>query len=343
VIVDAEVSSANAFIYVWTYNTDQPMFTSGTTLESVTFDSVGNHPISVTVTGWNGCQSSDQEIITVHPQPTPSFGFDAVCQGQPTNFDDQSTAHWSTDITGWHWTFGDGNESFESNPTNDYTFTGDYNVSLIVTTPECSASSSQLVSVHPNPTVDIVSSTQTGCSPLEVDLAANGIFANEFAWTLGSETASGEEITHVLTTALDEDPAHELSVTVTSNQGCTATESIVIEALPSAQADFTIAADAGCAPFTPVITNASLGANDFEWWLDGVLTSSASDWNTALENNGEFISNEPLNSLPSLTTGVTILHCERCKYIRNLILALLCQRTQFVLHWNSRCLWLLDL
>ena len=303
VTFDAEVSSANSFIYVWTYNTDQPMFSNGTTLNAVTFDAVGNHPVSVTVTGWNGCQSSDQEIITVHPQPAPSFGFDAVCQGQPTHFDDQSTAHWSTDITGWHWTFGDGNESFESNPSNDYTFTGDYSVSLVVTTPECSASTSQLVSVHPNPTVDISSSTQTGCSPLEVNLTASGIFANEFAWTLGSETASGEETTHVLTTALDEDPAHELSVTATSNEGCTATQSITIEALPSAQADFTIAADAGCAPFTPVITNASMGATDFEWLLDGTLTSSSSDWNTALENNGEFISNANIELIAIADNG----------------------------------------
>ena len=303
VTLSAEVSAANSFIYVWTYNTDQPMFTSGTTLDEVTFDAVGNNPVSVTVTGWNGCMSSSQEMIIVHPQPTASFNFDAVCQGEPTLFNDESTAHWSTDITGWNWTFGDGNESFESNPSNDYMFTGDYNVSLVVTTPECSASTSQLVSVHPNPTVGIVSSVETGCSPLEVNLTANGLFANAFDWNLGTETATGEEITHVLSTELDENPAHELSVTVTSNQGCTATEFISIEALPSAQAEFSIAADAGCAPFTPVIANASLGANNFEWWLNGALASSSNDWNIALENDGEFISNASLELIAIAENG----------------------------------------
>ena len=303
VTLSAEVSAANSFIYVWTYNTDQPMFTSGTTLDEVTFDAVGNNPVSITVTGWNGCMSSSQEMITVHPQPTASFNFDAVCQGEPTLFNDESTAHWSTDITGWNWTFGDGNESFESNPSNDYMFTGDYNVSLVVTTPECSASTSQLVSVHPNPTVGIVSSVETGCSPLEVNLTANGLFANAFDWNLGTETATGEEITHVLSTELDENPAHELSVTVTSNQGCTATEFISIEALPSAQAEFSIAADAGCAPFTPVIANASLGANNFEWWLNGALASSSNDWNIALENDGEFISNASLELIAIAENG----------------------------------------
>ena len=303
VTFSAEVSATNSYIYVWTYNTDQPMFYSGTNLESVTFDAVGNYPVAVAVTGWNGCQSSSQEIITVHPEPTADFSYDAVCQGEPTVFVDQSTAHATSNITGWQWTFGDGNESYESSPSNGYAFTGDYNVSLVVTTPECTASTSQLVSVHPNPTVGITSSVDTGCSPLEVTLSADGVFANTFDWNLGTAMASGEEIAHVLTTALDENPMHEIAVTATSNEGCTATESIAIEALPSAIAQFTLAAAAGCAPFTPVITNASLGAINYEWWLDGALASSSSNWNTALENNGDFIANTEIELIALAANG----------------------------------------
>ena len=303
VTFSAEVSAANSYIYVWTYNTDQPMFYSGTNLESVTFDAVGNHPVAVAVTGWNGCQTSAQEIITVHPEPIADFTYDAVCQGEPTVFVDQSTAHATSNITGWQWTFGDGNESYESSPSNGYAFTGDYNVSLVVTTPECTASTSQLVSVHPNPTVGITSSVDTGCSPLEVTLSADGVFANTFDWNLGTAMASGEEIAHVLTTALDENPMHEIAVTATSNEGCTTSESIAIEALPSAIADFTMAADAGCAPFTPVITNASLGAINYEWWLDGALASSSSNWNTALENNGDFIANAEIELIALAANG----------------------------------------
>ena len=303
VTFSAEVSATNSYIYVWTYNTDQPMFYSGTNLESVTFDAVGNYPVAVAVTGWNGCQSSSQEIITVHPEPIADFSYDAVCQGEPTVFVDQSTAHATSNITGWQWTFGDGNESYESSPSNGYAFTGDYNVSLVVTTPECTASTSQLVSVHPNPTVGIISSVDTGCSPLEVTLSADGVFASTFDWDLGTAMASGEEIAHVLTTALGENSMHEIAVTATSNEGCTTSESIAIEALPSAIADFTMAADAGCAPFTPVITNASLGAINYEWWLDGALASSSSNWNTALENSGDFIANAEIELIALAANG----------------------------------------
>ena len=300
--VSAEVSAAESYIYVWTF-TPEPMFSSGTTLDPVTFDTPGNHPLSVTVTGWNGCQTSAQEIITVHPEPTAIFDFDAVCQGQPTIFDDQSTAELNTNITGWHWTFGDGNESFESNPTNDYAFTGDYNVSLVVTTPECSASTSQFVSVHPNPSVEIVSSVETGCSPLEVNFTADGIFANEFAWNIDNNETTGEEVTQTLITALDEEPMHDVTVTATSSQGCTVTESIVIEVLPAAVADFSVAALAGCAPYTPVITNGSLGATNYEWWLDGAFVSSGSNWNTPLTNDGEFIANAAVELIAIAANG----------------------------------------
>ena len=302
VTFSAEASAADSYIYVWSYNNGLPMFYSGANLESVTFDAVGNYPVVVAVTGWNGCQTSSQEIITVHPEPIADFSYDAVCQGEPTIFVDQSTAHATSNITGWQWTFGDGNESYESNPSNGYAYTGDYNVSLIVTTPECTASTSQLVSVHPNPTVGITSSVDTGCSPLEVTLAADGVFADTFDWDLGTAMASGEEIGHVLTTALNENPLHEIAVTATSNEGCTATETIAIEALPSAIADFTMAADAGCAPFTPVITNTSLGAINYEWWLDGTLASS-SNWNTALENNGDFLANAEIELIAIAANG----------------------------------------
>ena len=302
VVVSAEASAEEAFIYVWTFG-PMPMFDSGTSLDPVIFDTVGNHPVSLIVTGWNGCKTSVQEIITVHPQPAPEFSFDAVCQGEPTSFNDMSSIHWTTDITGWHWTFGDGNESFESNPSNNYAFTGDYNVTLVATSPECSASTSQLVSVHPNPSVEIVSSVESGCSPLDVNLTAEGLFASDFVWNFGATSAEGDEATHTLITALDEDPVHAISVTATSPQGCTAAETVFIEALPSAIADFSIAADAGCAPFTPVITNTSLGATDYEWLLDGTSVGDTSNWTTALENNGEFIVNAAIELIAIAENG----------------------------------------
>ncbi len=48
-------------------------------------------------------------------------------------FSDTSTHSHNRPIVAWHWTFGDGNESFEKNPTHQYVASGAYNVTLIST------------------------------------------------------------------------------------------------------------------------------------------------------------------------------------------------------------------
>ena len=105
--VSGEVAAENSYLYVWGFM-PSPSFQSGMTLDPITFNSPGNHPISVAVTGINGCQSTAQQIVTVHHQPTPDFTFDNACFGETTTFSDASTTHYSTDITGWYWQFGDG-------------------------------------------------------------------------------------------------------------------------------------------------------------------------------------------------------------------------------------------
>jgi len=178
--VSGDVSAANSYLYVWSFM-PPPAFQIGTHLDPITFTTPGNHPISVAVTGTNGCQSTAQQFVTVHHQPQADFAFDGACFGETTEFTDASTANWNTNITGWYWQFGDGTVSYESNPSHDYAFNGDYNVSLTVNTPECSASTSQFVTINPNPTVDAQASATSGCSPLEVDFTANASLAANFA------------------------------------------------------------------------------------------------------------------------------------------------------------------
>jgi hypothetical protein len=64
-----------------------------------------------------------------------------------------------------------------------------------------------------------------------------------------------------------------------------------------------MAADAGCAPFTPVITNASLGAINYEWcWMVPWLLLQATGI-LHLENNGEFIANAEIELIAIADNG----------------------------------------
>ena len=220
----------------------------------------------------------------MHPQPEADFAFDGVCFGETTSFSDESIAGINTNITGWYWQFGDGGVSYESNPSHDYAFTGDYNVSLTVTTPECTASTSQFVGINPNPTVEAQADILSGCSPLEVAFNADASLASTFAWEIDGNAFNGASVDATLETAIGDASVHTATITVTSAQGCSATDDITVEAFPRAIAQIDPAANAGCAPYTLPIANLSEGAIAYEWYANGNFVTSSADWDGTLEN-----------------------------------------------------------
>ncbi|MGB1944261.1 MAG: PKD domain-containing protein, partial [Flavobacteriales bacterium] len=302
VTVTGDVSAADSYLYVWSFM-PSPSFQVGTQLDPITFNSPGNHPISVAVTGINGCQSTAQQFVTVHPQPEADFAFDGVCFGETTSFSDESIAGINTNITGWYWQFGDGGVSYESNPSHDYAFTGDYNVSLTVTTPECTASTSQFVGINPNPTVEAQADILSGCSPLEVAFNADASLASTFAWEIDGNAFNGASVDATLETAIGDASVHTATITVTSAQGCSATDDITVEAFPRAIAQIDPAANAGCAPYTLPIANLSEGAIAYEWYANGNFVTSSADWTGTLENINNAIESQTVELVAHSVEG----------------------------------------
>jgi PKD repeat protein len=302
VTVTGDVSAADSYLYVWSFM-PSPSFQVGTQLDPITFNSPGNHPISVAVTGINGCQSTAQQFVTVHPQPEAEFAFDGVCFGETTAFSDESIAGFNTNITGWYWQFGDGGVSYESNPSHDYAFTGDYNVSLTVTTPECTASTSQFVGINPNPTVEAQADILSGCSPLEVAFNADASLASTFAWEIDGNAFNGVSVDATLETAIGDASVHTATITVTSAQGCSATDDITVEAFPRAIAQIDPTANAGCAPYTLPIANLSEGAIAYEWYANGNFVTSSADWSGTLENINNAIESQTVELVAHSVEG----------------------------------------
>ena len=302
VTVTGDVSAADSYLYVWSFM-PSPSFQVGTQLDPITFNSPGNHPIAVAVTGINGCQSTAQQFVTVHPQPETDFAFDGVCFGETTSFSDESIAGINTNITGWYWQFGDGGVSYESNPSHDYAFTGDYNVSLTVTTPECTASTSQFVGINPNPTVEAQADILSGCSPLEVAFNADASLASTFAWEIDGDAFNAASVDATLETAIGDASVHTATITVTSAQGCSATDDITVEAFPRAIAQIDPAANAGCAPYTLPIANLSEGAIAYEWYANDNFVTSSADWTGTLENINNAIESQTVELVAHSVEG----------------------------------------
>ena len=301
--ISGEAVSANAFQYVWSFGV-APYFHAGSTLDAIDLNGPGTYPISLEVTGNNGCHTSLQETVTIHPEPIAGFDVEAVCIGEPSNFFDTSTIQFGTDIIGWYWQFGDGQTSYVSNPSIDYAFAGDYQVSLTVNTPECTSTYIDTLSAHAIPTVAATADLMEGCSPLSVNLEASGTLNATYSWDFGDgNTSVGEQATYDFITAIGNDSVHALSVTATSEHGCSATENMSVTAHAPAIAAFSISDESACAPFTPLINNQSEGASSYEWFIDGSAAGNATNLNHTFENTSAFLQSGSLELIANASNG----------------------------------------
>ena len=93
------------------------------------------YPVTVFATnnGPDGC-GGEQEVrydVTIEQLPQASFTYSGSCLNSPISFTDNSTAGNSA-ITGYSWSFGDNNTSFQFNPTYTFQTAGTYSVSYTI-------------------------------------------------------------------------------------------------------------------------------------------------------------------------------------------------------------------
>lgn len=200
----------------WTY-TFGDGGTASTQNPTHTYSAPGTYTVNLTID--NGCIDSYTTTVTVNPGITPTFTASPVCIGAVTNFTNTTAG-----ATTYNWTFGDGNSASIAQPSNSYTATGSYVVTLSVTNGSgCSGVSSQTVVVNPLPPVTATSASLcAGAAPVAIN--AGG--ASTYTWSTGAQTAS-----------ISDSPAGTTNYTVsgTDLNGCvnTATTSITVVPNPT--------------------------------------------------------------------------------------------------------------
>jgi gliding motility-associated-like protein len=134
---------------------------------SFTFATAGTFNVTLAVITSDFCADTHTEQVTVYPAPVPAFTAAAVCEGNTTTFQNQSTVS-SGLIVAQGWDFGDNvGTSVNASPTYTYAAAGTYPVILGVTTAfGCTAFLNQNVTVNALPTItashtDILCAGQT--------------------------------------------------------------------------------------------------------------------------------------------------------------------------------------
>ncbi|WP_162944834.1 gliding motility-associated C-terminal domain-containing protein [Flavisolibacter nicotianae] len=140
----------------WDFGDGSP--TSGLLSPSHLYNKEGRYSVSLTVETDKGCQSPvTTRTIEIHPLPKVGFVVPGTCINdiQTTFMDSSSISDGSEKQFQWLWNFGDANTTPTSNVSafqngqHRYTATGDYSVSLKVTSKDgCSASLTQVFTVN---------------------------------------------------------------------------------------------------------------------------------------------------------------------------------------------------
>ncbi|MEO0471713.1 MAG: PKD domain-containing protein, partial [Bacteroidota bacterium] len=214
-----------------------------------TYANSGTYPVSLVVTTNNGCSDTLQQNIVVDPIPTVDFTFTDVCEGGPNFFVDNSTIAAGGTIVDRSWDFGDGSAPGSGTASSHvYTVSGFYNVTLTATTNTgCTNSFTKTVFVHPNPIADfeVISACQDSLVLASTSSAVGGDldYIVSQNWNFGdpssgaSNTSNLLRPTHVYETA----GTYTITLTVTTNNGCTSNVQREVEVFPAPAANFTVA------------------------------------------------------------------------------------------------------
>ncbi len=268
------ISGGNITTWSWNFGDPNSGPNNLSNLQNPThvFTAAGNYNVILTVTSNQGCQNTINLPVTVFPLPVAAFNATNVCQNNPMAFTDQSVG-----ANAWSWNFGDNSPlNTSQNPSHTYAQPGNYTVVLTVTGQgNCTATSSMTVTVFPGPTSLFSATTVCVGQPTSFTDQSSISTGNITNWSWNFGDGSPVNTTQNPSHTYQNPGNYTVTLTVTSNNGCThtSTVSVTVNPLP-----------------TPLFTNTSVCLNAPTAFTDqstinpGTITSWG--WNFGDPNSG---------------------------------------------------------
>jgi gliding motility-associated-like protein len=205
--------------------TSNPIQSSGTINDNLIQITNAPQTVQYNVTATtlaHGCTGSGVVNVVVNPWPTVAFNplNPPYCDLTPIAFQNMSVGAYD-----YLWHFGDGTNSYLSNPSHQFPAIGTYNVTLVATDPYtgCSDSTMQPVSISPSPNPGFSYSDSIGCGLLDVVFTADVYNPSwNYQWTFGNGATTQQlgQVGYQYAT----NGCYDVSLSVTNPQGCTTTE-----------------------------------------------------------------------------------------------------------------------
>lgn len=239
----------------------------------ITFDTPG--PVTVTLTAYYAnSTSSTSQSLTIYPKPVVSFSVDRrlACGNYTATFTDHTPG--ASQRT---WDFGDGSAPVTTSANtvqHAYTRIDTFDVTLTVTNANgCTQSLQQkdYIAVAA-PVITMNNTSLQGCVPFDAGLSAAVSTINSdpvatYAWTFG-DNSSGTTNTPVTTHRYNTAGTFNVALTVTTQQGCTATRTFnqfVKTGNPPQNVSFTATRTDDCAGTNTRLLASATNANQYRW------------------------------------------------------------------------------
>jgi gliding motility-associated-like protein len=236
----------------------------------------------------NGCNDTVMHTIIVYPLAD----FDFTISGSEGCSPLTATMPFVSGVQSFNWDFGDGSTSPFAMPTHTFQNNSDsvvhYTVTLIGSSAfSCVDTAYTVVTVNPSPTAQFTVDNNSGCGPLTVTLNNISIFADSYLWDFGdgtTSTTSSLNHTHVFTNSGSTAITRTITLTATTNEGCSSQFTLNVQIYPEIQASFD---DPGtyCSPVNLSLINTSTNVNSFAWDFGNGLQSVTANPSTFYTNN----------------------------------------------------------
>ncbi|PKP00762.1 MAG: hypothetical protein CVU11_17025, partial [Bacteroidetes bacterium HGW-Bacteroidetes-6] len=213
-----------------------------------------------------------------------------VCFGTSTPFTDISNGNGGI-ITNWNWDFTNNGsvDNTNQNPTNGYVSAGSYTVELMVQTADgCRDSTTKTVVVHPVPVANFSATTEclnTTTQFTDLSTVTTGTIT-DWAWDFGDGvgTSTQPSPSYLYTTA----NTFNVSLTVTTDSGCTHNVVIPVTVYAKPTASFTTAdvCQNLAAQFNSTTSNGNGGIiSQWDWDFDFITPTHTTDATTQNPSN----------------------------------------------------------
>jgi len=290
------LSTVDSLSYIAGFSWNFGDFSSGSSNTSILpdpthmYDSTSIFNVFLIATTNFSCSDTSLVQLRINPSPTSNFTYSPTCYGDLMEFFNPGSSLDSAYL----WRFGDSQLNQLKEPAHFYAFPGTYTVSLTVYAQGgCATTSSKLVAVSPIPKANFAQNPaciDVNFSFLDSSTVSTGSIVN---WTWNIDTLAVFDSIRNPTYTFADTGSYPVSLTVTSDIGCTHSVTKNIKAHPLPSANFSFNPQFGNPPLDVQFTDFSGGANQYFWdFGDGQAGSILDEPSHIYQDTGLFMINQ---------------------------------------------------